>query len=232
MDKKENKKISIKEIFTNRQYRSIAILIFYAILFTVIIIGIRMPSGKVDSDGNHVTNLDGYKLIDNKNFSYKYTVIIDEDIFYYEGKKYDDKELLKITKDEESKEYYFNKDNIYIKENDNYVITSTKPYILFDFFDTDILDEMILRSVVLDEENYKYKVDNQRIYDVLSINTTQVDSGDNYIYLTYRNDNITGITFDFSNYAKMMRENYNKIIISLEYYDFNLIDDFEIVVWQ
>lgn len=232
MGKKDNKKFSVKEIFTNRQYRSIAILIFYAILFTVIIIGIRMPGGKVDSNGNHVSNLDGYKLIDNKNFSYKYTVIIDEDIFYYEGKKYDDKELVTVTKNEESKEYYFNKNNIYIKENDNYVLTSTKPYILFDFFDTDILDEIILRSVVLDEVNYKYKVDNQKIYDVLSTNTIQVDSGDNYIYLTYRNDFITGITFDFSNYAKMMRENYNKIIISLDYYDFNLIDDFEIVVWQ
>lgn len=232
MVKKEDKKFSIKEIFTNRQYRSIAILIFYAILFTVIIIAIRIPNDKIEDNGNRVTNLDGYKLIDNKNFSYKYTIIADEDIFYYEGKKYNDKEFVKITKNEESREYYFNKDNIYIKENDNYLLINGKPYVLFDFFDTDVLDEIIVRSFIENEENHKYKVDNQRIYDVLSKNTMKINSGDNYIYLTYRNDNITGITFDFSNYAKEIGTGYKKVIITLEYYDFNLIDDFEIVVWQ
>lgn len=232
MVKREGKKFSIKEMFTNRQYRSIAILIFYAILFTVIIIGIRMPSGKMDDNGDRVTNLDGYKLIDNKNFSYKYTAIVDEDVFYYEGKKYNDKELVKITKNDESRDYYFNEDNIYIKENENYLLIDVKPYILFDFFDTDVLDEIILRSFIEDEENHKYKIDNQGIYDVLSRNTIKINSGDNYIYLTYRNDNITAITFDFSNYAKEMGSEYKKVIITLEYYDFNLIDDFEIVVWQ
>lgn len=228
---KENKKFSIKEIFTNRQYRAIAILIFYAILFAIIIIAIRVPSNiKVDDNGNNVTKLKGYELIDAKNFSYKYTVLIDDETFYYEGSKYNDKDLVTITKDEETREYYLDGNSIYIKENDNYVSTTTTPYVLFNFFDTDKLESMLLRSIVVDEANYKYKVDNQKIYDVVIGGLSQIEAGDNYINLVYRNDNITGATLNFSNYAKVMGEGYSNIVITLEYFDFNLIDDFKIQV--
>lgn len=230
-DNKENKKISIKEIFLNRQYRSIAILIFYFVLFVVIIIGIRMPNNTYfDDGGNVVSELSGYELIENKNFGYKYTVTVDDEVYLYEGKKYNDKELVVITKNDESREYYFNKEDIYVKEKESYVKTIKKPYMLFDFFDTDILDKIIIRSVIVDEENHKYKVDNQKIFDVISDEFARIENGYNYISLIYRNEFITGITFDFSNYAKTMKEDFERIIISLEYFDFNLIDDFEVEV--
>ena len=196
INNKENKKFSIKEIFTDRQYRAI----------------------------------EGYELIDAKNFSYKYTVLVDDEIFYYEGSKYNDKDLVTITKDEETREYYLDGNNIYIKENDNYVSTTTTPYVLFNFFDTDKLESMLLRSIVVDEANYKYKVDNQKIYDVVIGGLSQIEAGDNYINLVYRNDNITGATLNFSNYAKVIGESYSNIVITLEYFDFNLIEDFEIQV--
>lgn len=231
MSKKEKGKFNIKEIFTNKQYRAIAILIFYAILFAVIIVSIRLtPSTSINESGNHVSNLKGYDLIDGKNFNYKYIVTIDSDIFIYEGKKYGDEELLTVKKDGVKEEYYFTKKNTYKKENEKYVLVENKPYILFDFFDTDKLDEIILRSIEIDEENHQYKVDSQEIDNVVSPTFNLVESGDNYITLTYRNDNITGIAMDFSNYAKAAYEDYKKVIITLQYHDFNLIDDFEVEV--
>lgn len=234
MDKKEEKKkFKFSEIFTNKQYRAIAILVFYAILFVVLIISIRTPKGNGLNDIiNNKTKLEGYELIDNNNFGYKYTVTMDDNIYYYEGKKYQNKELLTVTVGEEKREYYFEGDNVYLKENNYYNFINIKPYILFDFFDTDINKALILRSIKIQESSNRYTIDNQKIYDVISNSSTKIVSGENYIDLVYRNDNITGIRFDFSNYTKTVGEGYNNIIVALEYYDFNLIDDFNIVVSQ
>lgn len=231
MSKKEKGKFNIKELFTNKQYRAIAILIFYAILFTFLIIGLNAPRNlNVNESGNHISSLDGYKLIDGKNFNYKYTLMVDEEIYYYEGKKYDNKELVTVTKDGMIEEYYFENKSIYIKRDNGYVLIEKKPYMLFDFFNTDILDEIILRSLVEDKENHQYKVTNQEIHNVIGEGIKKYDNGYNYISLIYRNENITGITFDFSNYARVTREDYNTIIITLNYFDFNLVDDFKIEV--
>ncbi len=228
-DKKEPKKrkFSVKEIFSNRQYRSIAILIFYAILFAVLIAILRVPSSINNENGTiTASHLDGYELIDNKNFNYKYTVTIDEDIYCYEGKKYDNKEMVTLTKGEEQEEYYFLDKDVYVKQGDHYVLTEVKPYFLFDFFNTDTLDMLIMNGTLIDEANKEYKIDNQGISDVLSSHSVKVDSGDNFATLTYRNSYITGIKFDLSGYAKLMRENYDNIIIDMQFYDFNLVDDF------
>lgn len=231
MNKKEKGKFNIKDLFTNKQYRAIAILIFYGILFTIIIIGLNAPRNLgVNESGEHVSSLAGYKLIDGKNFNYRYTLNVDDEVFYYEGKKYDNKEMVAVTKDEITEEYYFENKNVYIKNGSNYVLIENKPFMLFDFFNTDILDEIILRSVVEDNENHKYKVTNQEIHNVIGEGIKKLDNGYNYISLVYRNDNITGITFDFSNYAMITNEDYHTIIITLNYFDFNLVDDFKIEV--
>lgn len=231
MSKKEKGKLNIKELFINKQYRAIAILIFYAILFAILIIGMNAPRNlNISEGGNQLSSLEGYKLIDGKNFNYKYTLIVDDKVFYYEGKKYDNKEMLIVTSGELNEEYYFEGKNIYIKRDKDYVSTENKPYMLFDFFNTDILDEIILRSVVEDNENHKYKVTNQEIHNVIGEGIKKLDGGYNYISLVYRNDNITGITFNFSNYARITNEDYHTIIITLNYFDFNLVDDFKIEV--
>lgn len=230
---KENdntKKFSIKELFTNKQYRSIAILIFYVILFTVLIVAVRSPKTMVNGDdvNNYISNLDGYELINAKNFSYKYTVIVDETTYEYDGKKYDNKDLFTLSNGEKTEEYYIIDDKSYIKNNDKYNPTLSKPIIIFDFFNTNILEQLIIRGIVVDEENHKYKIDNQSLYDVLGTDSVKVDSGNNYITLNYRNSYITGITLDLSNYSKLLGKSYENVTIILEYSDFDLIDDFEV----
>ena len=98
--------------------------------------------------------------------------------------------------------------------------------IVFDYFNTNILDQLIIRSVLIDEKANKYKIDNQSLYDVLNEDSSKVESGENYITLGYRNSNITKIELELGNYARLVGDNYDKVIISLEYYDFNLIEDF------
>lgn len=226
-EEKENEKFKFKELFTNKQYRSIMILAFYAILFTVLIVTIRTP-GKSNFNNivNKGTKIDGYELIDNKNFSYKYTILVDDEEYIYEGKKYNNKELFTVTKDEESVDYYMIDDKTYIKNGVKYFEALSKPIIIFDFFDTDIIDRLITRSSAIEDEENRYMIGNQNLYDVLSSNRIRVEDGDNFIVLKYRNSNITEINFELDNYAKIIGEKYDKVRIKLEYSDFNLIDDF------
>ena len=229
MEKNEKEtKFEFKELFTNKQYRSIMILAFYAILFAVLIVFIRTPGENMSDDGGStVTNLKGYELIDNKNFGYKYTVTLDDEEYIYEGQKFGNKELVTLSKDDEKRDYYIENNKIYLEDNGIYISTIEKPILIFDFFDTDILDQLVTRSILIDENVHRYKIDNQDLYDVLNEDTTKVESGDNYITLNYRNSNITKITFELDNYSKTIGENYDKVVISLEYYDFNLIEDFD-----
>lgn len=221
----KEKKFQFKELFTNKQYRSIIILSFYAILFTVLIVFIRNPVD-VGTGGNNKTNVEGYELIDNKNFGYKYTVTLDEDIYVYEGQKYDNKDLFTLSKGEVSANYYVEGDKFYKEENGVYKSIMDKPIMVFDYFNTNLLDQLIARSIIIDEKNNKYKIDNQALYDILNEDTSKVESGDNYITLGYRNSNITKIEFELGNYARLVGDNYDKVVINLEYYDFNLIEDF------
>jgi hypothetical protein len=223
----KEKKFQFRELFTNKQYRSIAILIFYAVLFAILIVMLRMPSSGTDlENGTHVTKVKGFELINNNNFSYKYTVMVDDERYIFEGKKFEDKDMLTLIKDDEKREYYLENNKYYVKENDKFVSIIEKPFLIFDFFNTDVLDMLITRSILVDEVANRYRIDNQDLYDVLSPDNSKVDSGENYITLNYRNSNITRIVFELDNYSKTIGENYSKVIITLEYFDFNLIDDF------
>lgn len=225
--KKEKKNFHIKELFLNKQYRSIIILIFYVVLFAILIIGLRQPKNMIDSGngGSATISVKGYDLIHNNNFSYKYTVIMDEEEYVYEGKRYKDKDLVTITTKDESRDYYFDKDNYYVKRENEYKKTLTKPTFVFDYFNTSAIGTVIARSVFQEDKN-QYVVDNQTLYDVLSDEDDRVEKGDNFIKLEYRNSYITKISFDVTNYANMLGERCSNATVVLEYFDFNLIDDF------
>lgn len=225
--KKEKKNFHIKELFLNKQYRSIIILVFYVVLFAILIIGLRQPKNMIgpNQDRNVTSNVKGYDLIHNNNFSYKYTVVMDEEKYTYEGKRYKNKDLVTITTKDESRDYYFDKDNYYVKRENEYKKTLTKPTFVFDYFNTSAIGTVIARSVFQEDKN-QYVVDNQTLYDVLSDEDDKVEKGDNFIKLEYRNSYITKISFDVTNYANMLGERCSNATVVLEYFDFNLIDDF------
>lgn len=235
MENKENKKnnekkFNIKELYTNRQYRSIIILVFYVILFAVLITGLRSNRTMVNKDNN--TNkgvtVKGFELINKRNFNYKYTVIADGETFIYEGKKYENKEYFTLSKNEESKEYYIVDSEVYVKsdDNDRFIRVSNKPTIVFDFLNIRTVQELLSRAIIVDEDNNKYEITNQALYDFLSSDNFKVDDGNNTIELYYRNSYVTGVDFDLSEYAKALGEKYSNVNIKLEYFDFDLVENF------
>lgn len=228
-NQENDKKFNIKELYTNRQYRSIIILIFYIILFSVLIIGLRTNKTAVNknNDTDKVSSVQGFELINKRNFNYKYTIKADNEIFIYEGMKYRNREYFVLIKDEESKEYYIVDNEIYIKsDNNKYMKTFNKPIILFDFLNIKTVQELVSRAVLINENSNKYEITNQTLYDILDNDNIKVDDGDNTIELYYRNSYITKINFDMSEYSKMLGDKYNNVNIELEYFDFDLVENF------
>ena len=223
----QEKKFNIKELFSNKQYRAILILVFYAVLFVIIISSIRLNNNpiKVDNDNEMSQDdgevLKGYELIHNNNFAYKYTVSLDDRVITYDGKKNGNKEEFIVSDGENVRTYYINDKDIFIKNADTYT-KSDKPYFVFDFFDTAIV-ENILKGSIFDEE--QQVISNKSLQNIVSEYNINIEDGNNTITVSYRNYNITQISLDLSNYSKAIGEPYNSLIITLEYYDFNLIDE-------
>ncbi len=219
MDKEEGKKFNIKELFTNRQYRSIIILVFYVLLFTVLIASLKINQGQKVSSEHDI--LDGYELIYNNNFAYEYDITLDNQTFYYNGKKNKEEESFSVHDQDNERWYYIDEENCYIIDGDS-KIKSEKPFFVFDFFDTKIIEEILSRSSKGEEE---ITISNQALYDLLSDMDRKIEEGNNSITLMYRNSNITEIHMDLSNYVNATSRKYDKVIINLRYYDFDLIDN-------
>lgn len=224
-------KLNIKELFVNRQYRSIMILIFYAVLFGFLIISLRMPDNTQMDINNQdtISKIKGYEAIALNNFGYKYTLKMDKVTYSYEGKKYNNKDLVVLTTGEIKEEYYI-LDGVAYKNINGVYEENTMPILLFNFFDTKLIERIIQRSTLVDENIHMYEVSNQSLYDLLSNYNDKLQDGKNNLILTYRNSNITRISIDLTNYAKSLGENYSSLVLTLDYFDFNLIENYEISI--
>lgn len=228
--KTKKEKFNIKELYTNRQYRSIIILIFYVVLFAVLIVNLRSEKSGSPSNNEFNNYIKGFQLIEKNNFSYKYVVQTDNETFTFEGKKYKNEDMFSLSSDgsDKTNDYFVRGNDVYIKENNKYVLSYTKPIVVFDFLNTKLVNELISRATAIEGVSNKYEISNQSLYDVLSDDNIRVQDGKNYITLYYRNSNITKIEFDLSNYSVMLGEKYKELKITLEYYDFDLIEKFDV----
>lgn len=225
----KEKKFSIKEIITNKQYRAIVILAVYFIVFALLIFSIRLSTPNRDKrkdDEKPVEVFEGFEKIVANNFNYEYNIKIDEDEYLYTGKKYDKKEKFILKTNNEELEYYI-EDNIALrKENEKYVLVDRPTYI-FDYFDTALLNQILLKAALNTKESNSYKISNNKLDKILEEGKNSETNDFNYITVFYQNKTITKIVLDFTNYSLYLGNLNASVIITLEYKDFNLVEDFE-----
>ena len=221
-DKKveKEKKFKISEIFTNKRYYAIANLVFYSVVILVLIASVRSnPTPKVNgSDNNNAQGsyVEGFQHIKSKNFKFTYVVKSKEQEIIYDGKQSDDKIL--FVNQSDKKEYFKQKGIVLEKKENDYVLNTTfKSY--FDFFDVDLIND-ILQSARF--EDGEYFISNKDFSEKVGFPQTEDTVYGAYIQTIKQNDIITSIVFDFSEIDT------NIETITLQYKNYGLVEDFDI----
>ena len=237
-------KISMKDIMTDRKYRARAILAFYAILFTAVIIWSRsMPEIPKKKDTNKEENnavvkeeiFEGFELISEKNFEFTYTFTLNENKIISSGKKHKNKEMfISTVNDEESIEYLV--DGSFVKAKDktkNKYVEINKPFIMLDYFDVTTINKILLKSEKVSET--ELTISNKELCLLINC-TTENEEDINKIKLELKNDNIVSIDIDCLSLMPSLNLNpegeeeelVEKANIILEYKNFNLVENFDI----
>lgn len=221
------KKFKITDLITNKQYNAILNLVLGFGTIIILIIMIRLSGSSVPNNTNNNINnngtqsvVSGFNDIKGKNFSFKYTLTENGKSVVYQGKERENKLLFTDTINK--LEYYAIGDVVSVKKGNDYVI-GTNPSKYFNYFDVELV-EKIISSAKVDEDDYVISIND---FSKL-VSSDKSSEGDIYINLTKSNGIITKITFDLGEYAVLTDKNIKTSVLTLEYSNFNLIDDFEI----
>lgn len=221
------KKFKITDLITNKQYNAILNLVLGFGTIIILIIMIRLSGSSVPNNTNNNINnngtqsvVSGFNDIKGKNFSFKYTLAENGKSVVYQGKERENKIL--FTDATNKLEYYVIGDVVSVKKGNDYVI-GTNPSKYFNYFDVELV-EKIISSAKVDEDDYVISIND---FSKL-VSSDKSAEGDIYISLTKSNGIITKITFDLGEYAVLTDKNIKTSVLTLEYSNFNLIDDFDI----
>ncbi len=223
----EEKKFKLIDIFRNKRYYAIANLVFwFGILLVLIIIARLTPeTNNVNNSENDLeikSEFSGFSYIKNKNFNFKYTLLVNKENMstetIYEGKEYNSKILFKDNKNNE----YFIQDNLILKkEKDNFVL-SKNPCEYFDYLNADLVEKILLKSTLDSDGGYILPLN-----EYLEITEQNIEETDKTIYIDItKNDQgvITTIEIDLSETNQTLKS----VELKLEYSSFGEIEDFDI----
>ena len=235
------KKFNFLDMISDKTQRSRFFLLVYLVLFIILIVFIRFSmksslnnnkdNNKVEENNNKeikepVINDDMFSFIDLNNYEFNYNVSIGDSISLIEGKRFDDK--FSFTLNNDGYVLYFIGLKNFIKASETidgeYKLTGF-PYVLVNYFDIDVLKEMISKSVI---NNDKYEITNEEISKITKFNKTTNNDATNTIQLIKNNNKVTQINLDLSNVISSYLNEEVSANISLKFYNFGLIDDFKV----
>lgn len=165
-----------------------------------------------------------FSFIDLNNYEFKFSVSYSDKESIVEGKRFNNK--FDFTLNSDGRTLYFNGNSNYIKakEKDGDYKTITFPYVLINYFDSDLLKKIINNSKL---ENDVYKISNSELGSIINENLDNQDSI-NEISLVKKNNKVVGINMDFTSAVSSYTKQYLIVKLNLEYKNFGLVDDFQL----
>lgn len=141
----------LKEVQNNPKGKAILFFIFYAFFFLIIIcilfFGKRDYTKASDYERGNATIYSSKSLLEN-NYSFIYSIILDDKVYYYEGKKKDNYESFQYL----DKNYYRNGNDFYVE--DGTWVKTENPYLYSEFLDTQNINNLISLASYLSKTNY------------------------------------------------------------------------------
>ena len=246
------KKFNLIDIINDKQKRSRAILLIYLVFFILLIIMVRFSlKSSLNNEANNNSVVDNNEIvtnnnqeniekpndnnddelnemfsdIDTNNYEFKYVVDIKDSVSTIVGKRYDDK--FSFTLENSGSIIYFNGTSNYIKakesEDGEYKLNGF-PFVLVNYFDSNIIKKMINNSNL---NNGKFEISNETIGNLANKDLSNKEAI-NTMEVYLKNNKIYKIELDFSNAVSTIMDESVNAKISLEYFNFGLIDNFEI----
>lgn len=236
-------------LFTEKKYRSRLILCFYFIFFIILVIFVRTSSKPNNSlkENNDVINND--IVVDNEeqdnifnnehmeefsniltnNYKFEFILVSDSNTFVASGKRYDEKYDFKLT-DGNSVIKYLSDGSRVNAESDGEYYDTNLPFYYIDYFDNDILYNIVSSAVEVSDNVYAISNKNLLKYiDTLYKREINDNDSINTIKLVKDNNSIISIELDITNIVNALGiTTTNNTVITLNYYNFNHINDFEI----
>lgn len=192
-------------------------LIFFIILF--ILIGVMGQTTPKDYN-NNVINPVSIKSILDKNYSFSYKVVLDNNTYLYEGDKFNDNISFKYN----DKEYFQNNSNTYVKDNE--WISSTDPIKFKYFFNENNLDNIINNAYYESKTTYEsgkntynYLISSNTINRIIDNSETDYSEEANKLSIVKTND-VEEISLNLDSYCVLNKlcDKSLKIIINYDNY--------------
>jgi len=217
-----------KELKKSPKGRALLFFGFYFIFFAAIFTFLRFYSTPLSSseevEESYSFNVES---LSNMNAHFRYTVLLDNTKYVYDGKERESIELFSF----QDKEYYYNGSNYFV--NEDMWVKSENPYLFYDFINP---SKMILffQQAYLDSETsyksgktaYHFILDTNTIYQLLfNKNTDYVDDGNMIVVDVDENGNVTSIVFQLDNYCKSIDTCEKSLKLEIEYDELGKVEE-------
>ena len=222
---------SIKELSKTPRGKGILFFAFYLVFFAFVFLFINLTDSTLtygdDYERSSSCNINLDYIFTN-NFSFKYDVNLDNNIYSYIGAKKDEEETIKFN----NLEYYRNSNLFYINNNNIWVETSN-PYKYGEYFDTLNIKKILENSYYVSKTVYEtgdysfnYAISSNTLNSILYGINTDYDEVPNEIVITADKDrNVNKISFNLDSLCKNNKICNYGLKINLEYDLFGEIAD-------
>lgn len=236
---KEKKNTSWKEAIHNPKNRAIVFFAFYFVFFAVLIVMIRTSPAPEEKPRPSSTPLSSPVVTEDvklqSNCLFTYDVQTSLDTAFYEGKMTDHKRSFTMLRDGHTSSWYQVGD-YFFREQDGRYQQATSPFVLSDFLDLSLLEDLLTFLIHSEEGNVEtYEIDavdiyqtyfNDEAYDSFAISELPSDS----ITVTREDGMITKVVYDFSHfiayYATLHHFDDPHFVITLTFSSFGTVEDF------
>ncbi|MBR4672726.1 MAG: hypothetical protein IKO78_05995 [Bacilli bacterium] len=229
---------------SDKKQRARAILVAYGIVFIILIIVIR-TSGIAKNVSNNRTNQNNtntnsttnttlteqngdFAFVNNNNYEFIVTLKYNKNEFVSKCKRYGDKYEVIYSYNGIDYKYIGTLDNIHvINSTTNEYIQAELPYLVVNYYDIKVLEEIINNSTLVDD---KYQITNENLAKIGNSSSKKNKEALNYITLTKKNNKIVGVELDMTNMIKSMSNISTATTVNIEYSNFGLVEDFNIEI--
>lgn len=224
----------IKELRKTERGKAIVFLSFYLIFFLVLIVFIRISSSNFKAPTyefySEESRMYTYDKILANNYSYTYTITIDNNIFVYNGKKYNNMESFVFN----NINYLYDGANYYVVDENNIWIMVDSPNMYSDFTNFTRLGEVIADATYISKTEfgdgksiYNYLISSNSMIKVLEDVATDIEEVPNSVVFNASGDNlhIDSIELDLTSYGKYKGICFNNFKITISYSNFGEVEE-------